>query len=387
MEYAPENSHLPPLTKQHRHFVFLAAVAAFVIAVPTMVFYAVGYRFDFSESFYNIKSVGGLYISSPVSDANIFVDDELVEDIRIFRAAAYIQNLEAGVHEVYVERDGLHTWVKELPVFAHLVTEAQSFNMPLRPQVRLLTEWTTDAGIGVVFDQATSTQFGFASTTNFLLYTASSSATTTLNPNLEHEYIASRFASSSAEAALLEQYRLFQTQRFAFPSDLVTAPTTSATTTRIYRDMWLFEREGEVYAEWRGDPRNVPYYFCMTNMGDEETRSLYGTHAYAQLQAQLPAAIDLSETTQLYEQFCRDTIRIDRLQQTVRWFDFLPDTEHLVLMLLDDGLYVVEIDDRAWQNTQQLYPGTDIEVLIDGGRIFVKDGSYYLEVFTEIADQ
>jgi hypothetical protein len=73
------------------------------------------------------------------------------------------------------------------------------------------------------------------------------------------------------------------------------------------------------------------------------------------------------------------------LWQTVKWFDFMPDNENLVLMLLDDGLFVIEADDRAWQNTQLLYPGKDLEVLLDGGRIFVKDGDYYLEVFTEIA--
>jgi hypothetical protein len=56
-------------------------------------------------------------------------------------------------------------------------------------------------------------------------------------------------------------------------------------------------------------------------------------------------------------------------------------------MHLSDGLYAVEVDDRAWQNTQLLYPGTDIHVVQDGGRIYVQDGEYYLEVFTEIASQ
>lgn len=378
----PQNTHLPPLDKRNRRAIFLLMVLVFVTAVPLMVFYAVGYRFDFSKNIYDFKAVGGLYINSSADNSSIYVDGELIENMRIFRSAAYIQNLEAGVHEVNVQSDGLQTWVKELPVFAHLVTEAQSFNMPVVPQIRLLTEWNNDAGIGILFEPATSTEFAFASTTNLLLPMASTTSTSTLRQNLEREYIASRFASSSAEAAILEQYERYQMQRFGFATQAVVA-TTSATTTREYQDSILYENGGDVFISWVGDLEDIPYYYCLTNKGNALTAQLYGSHVYRQLLEQVPTTTDLSRLPYLDQRFCRDTIRIDRLDQTVVWFDFMPDNEHLVLMQLEDGLYVVEVDDRAWQNTQLLYPGTDIEVLIDGGRIFVHDREYYLEVFTE----
>ena len=69
------------------------------------------------------------------------------------------------------------------------------------------------------------------------------------------------------------------------------------------------------------------------------------------------------------------------------WFDYFPDSTDLILMHLEDGLYVVEVDDRAWQNTQPLYLGSNLEVIQDGGRIFVHDGTFYLEVFTELSSQ
>ena len=84
------------------------------------------------------------------------------------------------------------------------------------------------------------------------------------------------------------------------------------------------------------------------------------------------------------DRVCRIDIRIDRKWQEVIWFDFLPNRSDLVLMLLEDGLYVVEIDDRSWQNVQLLYPGTDLVVLLDAGRVMVKDGEYILEVFTDL---
>ena len=70
--------------------------------------------------------------------------------------------------------------------------------------------------------------------------------------------------------------------------------------------------------------------------------------------------------------------------QTVEYFDFFPGNSSLVLMHLEDGLYVTEIDDRSWQNSQLLYPGEDITVRVEGGQIYVRDRGYLLEVFTEI---
>jgi hypothetical protein len=378
-------THLPPLPEKKRRFIFLSMVLAFAIAVPVLVFYAIGYRFDFTEDLLNFKAVGGMYIISDAEDVLIAVDGEQVENMRFFRSAAYIQNLEAGVHEVYVERPDLHTWVKDLPVFAHIVTEAKSFNMPIRPQVRLLTEWNDDLGNDILFEEATSTHFGFASTTG-PLRVATSTATTTLTENLEYAYIESRFASSSEELSILRAYEKFEAQRFNFAAEKALIPTTTATTTKYSRDSVLYKREGEVYVTWAGDREDIPYYFCVTNKGPTRTPLLYGEHVYEQIVAQTPTSTDLTKLSLYDETLCRNSIRIDRLWQNVHWFDFLPDNSDLVLMHLDDGLYVVEVDDRAWQNTQLLYPGTDLEVILDGGRIFVRDRGYYLEVFTQIAE-
>jgi len=95
----------------------------------------------------------------------------------------------------------------------------------------------------------------------------------------------------------------------------------------------------------------------------------------------------ITETQNISGRICRNNIRIDRKDKEVIMFDFFPDSTDLVVILLDDGLYVTEIDDRAWQNVQLLYPGKDIEARVSGGRIYVKDGQYLLEVLTELAVQ
>jgi hypothetical protein len=386
----PVTPHVRPMPLIHRKFLFSAVVILFFTLVPLLVFYAVGYRFDFSGGgIRNILSVGGMYINIEAQEAEIFIDDEPVEDLRIFQRAAYVQNLESGMHQVHVQGEGLQTWVKKLPVFAHFVTEVASFNMPVVPQVRFITQFQTTDG-AVVIDGTSTPPFTFASTTQQLALASSTVATSTYIANTEFSYVVTRFASTTEERQLIKQIADFAEETFAFTQGKKAAPTTTATTTISFQDMELHQRGEEVYATWRGGLDAVPYYFCVNpNASTSATSSValhYGDHIAAQLIATASTTrltADQSNEAQA-NRVCRTEVRIDRKWQTVLSFAFLPNSRDHVLMHLTDGLYVVEIDDRSWQNTQLLYPGRDLTMLVDGNRILVKDGELYLEVFTEL---
>lgn len=363
------------------------ALILFVFAVPFSVFYAIGYRFDFSDELTSIKSVGGMYVRNDTPNSEIFVNNEPVRDMRVFQRAAYIQNLEAGMHRIHVQGDRVQTWVKNLPVYAHFVTEVASFNMPQAPQVRLITQWSNPVdGRGVVFDKEATSTLNFASTTNELYY-SSSTATSSYVASPEYVYVRSLIASSTQMRELMEEMKQDEVP-FRFDTEI---PTTSrialleATSTKTWRDYSLFEKDGEIYMSWNGNPEHVPYYYCVVYGGEKKTTAEYGKHVYEAIKAQYGTSANLASL--IGQRVCRSQIRIDRLDQKVVWFDFFPDSADLVLMQLQDGLYVVEVDDRAWQNTQLLYPGTDIHVVQDGGRIYIQDQDSYLEIFTEIASQ
>ena len=53
-------------------------------------------------------------------------------------------------------------------------------------------------------------------------------------------------------------------------------------------------------------------------------------------------------------------------------------------MQLEDGLYVTEIDDRAWQNTQMIYPGDKFETIVTDTNIYIKEDGRYFELLTKI---
>ena len=148
----------------------------------------------------------------------------------------------------------------------------------------------------------------------------------------------------------------------------------------------LYEQGDDVYAKTLGDGRDIPAYFCaVTESATAKVR--------AELQAQaeqgsstlgsLGSAIEFAPGD--LPRVCRTDIQINRHSQEILGFTFFPGSDNLVLLHLTDGVYVSEIDDRAWQNTQKLYPGRDIEMIIDGGRIYVKDGGNIVEVYTTVA--
>jgi len=304
--------------------------------------------------------------------------------MRIFQNAAYIQNLEAGLHQVHVQGEGVETWVKVLPVYAHLVTEARSFTLPRRPQVRWVSEYLTPSGASVVTPGATST-LAFASTTN-IFFASSTVATSTLERNIEYTFVESLFASTTAARAdLAEQLRL-QAERFRFGSGTSTLATTTATTTKEFRDVRLYQAGDDVYAQWLGSENDRPHYYCVNYRGEEAMRLAYGSHVLESLRWQLGTSTDLTDPELVGQRLCRDTIRIDRIGQSVQHFDFLPGSEHHVLMHLQDGVYVVEVDDRSWQNVQLLYPGDYLQVVVNEGQIFILDDERYLQVYPELQE-
>lgn len=374
-----------PLSYGSRRRFFLLLVTIFVIAVPIFVFYATGYRYDFWSDSPAITTTGGLYISADAEDNQIFLDEEEVTSLRVFRSAAYIQGIVPGIHRVHVQAPDAHTWVKELPVFGQIVTEATAFNLPLRPQIRPITQWQTATGTAVFLNTAVdAAPFSFASSSVPMLATTTS-ATSTFVRNSEYEFIHSLFSASTSEPTLVGRVVEEVTNAFRFAESPAT--TTVATTTVVRDDLLLYKREKEVYVRYIGSTDDIPYYFCIPFGQQASTSVLYGAHVAALLAETLEAGVERSvHELSDGERWCRDEIRIDRKWQTVHWFQFLPSSSDHVLLLLDDGVYVVEIDDRAWQNTQLLYPGKELEIALNSDQIFVKDSGRYVEVFTELIE-
>lgn len=373
-----------PLPRARRRFVFLTLFLFFVCAVPIFVFYATGYRYNFFDANASITATGGLYITVGGEDGEVFLNEAQVRDMRIFRSAIYIQNLTPGMQHVHVQADGLHTWVKDLPVYPYIVTEAESFALPVVPQVRPITKYLTATGTMVYTGVASGTQIftGVSTTENFML--ATSTATSTLARNAEYDFVYALFATTTATSTLLNRVVGEVTSALSRANAEEKSTSTNATTTKISDDLVLSEREGDIFVTYRGPKNDIPYYFCVPNAPLASTSALYGKHVMTSVASAMAAEPVPQNALEPTQRTCRTEIKIDRQWKTVLDFDFFPSSTDLIVLHREDGISVVEVDDRAWQNTQMLYTKPVDELVINNGRLYVRTGEVVFELLTAL---
>ncbi len=373
-----------PLPRARRRFVFLTLFFFFVFAVPVFVFYATGYRYNFFDANATITATGGLYITVGGEEGDVYLNETAVRDMRVFRSAIYIQNLTPGMQRVHVQAPGLHTWVKDLPVYPYIVTEAESFALPIVPHVRPITKYLTATGTMVYTGVASGTKLFAGVSTTEPFITATSSATTTLARNAEYDFVNALFATTTATSTLLNRVVGEVTSALARNNDNAATTTTSATTTKISDGLVLSERDGDIYVTYQGPKNDIPYYFCVQNAPLASTSALYGNHVMVSVASAMAAEPVPQNALEPTQRTCRSAIKIDRQWQTVLDFDFFPSTTDLIVLHRADGVSVVEVDDRAWQNTQMLYTKPVDELVINNGRLYARTGDIVFELLTEL---
>ncbi len=86
----------------------------------------------------------------------------------------------------------------------------------------------------------------------------------------------------------------------------------------------------------------------------------------------------LSDTTT-----CDPTVEIDQGGEEVEYFDFFPNSTDLILLGSSQGAYVVEIDNRSWQNRQPLIVGNNMKIRVVNGAVYAYDGKVLYQVLID----
>lgn len=379
----PDEPQIGHLDIKHRSRIFWLLFVIFLCLLPVLIFYTTGYRLSFENEETSIVTTGGMYITTDILDVEVYLDGEQVERPRLFRSAYYIQNISTGQHRVVVQALDRHTWVKELPVDSRMVIEAAAFNMPVVPVVRPIAAYETATGTSIFVTAATSTELFPKATTTEAYLSVTSTTTLNLVSNEEFLFVDSLFSSTSSSSRSVFERFMDGVGQFGFATS---TPEATATTVEDYpkrNDVELRAIGDEIFALWQGGSIDtIPHYFCVTDDSASSTAKRYGAHVAAAI-----AEYRVSTTTPLLidtNRVCRPAIQLDRKRQNVYFYDFFPGNADLVLMQLEDGLYVSEIDDRAWQNTQLVYPGDSFQVAVENGVIYIQDGDIYVELVTEL---
>lgn len=369
------NPEVQPLSRQHRSVFFYLLAGIFFASLPFLFLYATGYRFTWHEG--EFIGTGGIYVSVDRSGAEIYIDGELVRETRVFRTAFYAQNLSPGTHRVVVQKPGSHTWVKQLPVYAHLVTEALAFNMPEETEARVISPWRLESGEVLL---GASSTLPLRLTNSFVVM---SKAPTTRVADTEFERLSGIFTTPPATSTPGVLARAAS----AFAVNTATSSqAVLATSTKESSGVRLYMEGDELLASFVGERENMPYYYCA------EDFELTNATSTPLLQVEkLPAALSASDVPELMQPvqqvevgaLCDPTIKLDRKEEKIKAFDFFPGSSDLVLLAVDSGVYVIEIDDRAWQNRQPLVLSEGLDMRVESGNIYVSDDKLIYQIILE----
>lgn len=107
-----------------RRLLMVALFALFFILAPALVFYAYGWRFDFSK--FQPVQVGGIFLKELPSGATVTLDNQTAKHrSKKFLTGTLIGNLLPENYLIKIEQSGYQTWGKNVNVESAFVTETQ----------------------------------------------------------------------------------------------------------------------------------------------------------------------------------------------------------------------------------------------------------------------
>ena len=120
------------MTYRAKRFLFWSCVAFFSVAAVPLILYAFGWRFVWEDG--ALARTGGLFVASfPSLETKIFVDGKLRKETSLLSRSLFLGQLNPGLHQVRVTRDGYHEWNKTISVKPEFVTELKAILVPHAP--------------------------------------------------------------------------------------------------------------------------------------------------------------------------------------------------------------------------------------------------------------
>jgi hypothetical protein len=122
------------MTRKTRRIIFYIFLLFFIVFVPTIIFYARGYNFDFEKKIF--VATGGIYLRSYPQKADIYIDSK-----ESGKTNNFIKRLVPKVYNVKLVKENYHLWQKELTVKPWIVTKAEKiFLVPSNPKIFLIDQ-------------------------------------------------------------------------------------------------------------------------------------------------------------------------------------------------------------------------------------------------------
>lgn len=123
------------IDKIMRMTAFYLSVILFLVLLPIVLSYALGYKIDYGE--FRVYKTGILYINSNPAGASIYLNGRLHNDV----TPAKVEELKPGTYKVEVRREGFYPWERELVVRPNMVTRAERIVLfPVTQDMKVLSD-------------------------------------------------------------------------------------------------------------------------------------------------------------------------------------------------------------------------------------------------------
>lgn len=331
---------MKPLNKWKRRILLFSLLILFIVLTPWILLNSFGYKLDDT---FSIVKTGGIYLHSDVPNTSLFINDKYIKNNGALLRNIFVQKLKPNSkYKVAVTKDDFHAWRKEIYVYPGLVSEGRVLMLPIEIEKTEIFPFFDEEGEGVHspipgFTKVSRTANGKIIPENkdyidvVTLFEGENPYEQKVPEVIESENI----LNEEVEPEVPEYYIELG----------IKDPETLENLIETSDEMsWL--QNGNIVLYWIDKMESIPYYYC----GGEK------------------------------ERICNDEIVLD-WGDVIKKFDYYPDRNDVWVVLVNDGVYAVEVDPRSERNIQPVYLGSNLDFTIsDSGRIFIKEKGAYFEL-------
>lgn len=115
------------MSKRTRLILFISFALLYLIFAPVIVFYSLGYRFDFDNK--QLITTGAVYLQTWPSEVQISVGENVKQNTNILSNVSLIQGLSPEKYDITVEKEGYYPWSKNLEIKEQEVTRIDNVTL------------------------------------------------------------------------------------------------------------------------------------------------------------------------------------------------------------------------------------------------------------------
>ncbi len=266
--------NIKAMTYRKRRIILLLSIVAFLLGATAMLLYGQGYSLGNN---FTLSKNGGLYISAPYPDSEIFINNKKQKTSGILSENIYLPNTKPGTYSVIVAKEGHWPWSKNLTVKEGFVTEARALTIPKDPDGDYLLRgkfsnlWALSSGEKILtMEEQKGDDY------HLLFYNPTENNFLTEDSAAANKLLS--YKENITNIAWGTNYMIFKSgkgyvkavfdlaKRTVTASFLTAAPEKNSDferyTPRNDERLWWNPFSGEIFIDWLKDESSIPYYLC-----------------------------------------------------------------------------------------------------------------------------